>query len=79
MLDANTDFRDRDLAGNEEAIEKTLNYLRHTDPANANREYAMGFLRFMQSAAKKAASASPLSFEEYVARYNASLKSKKEK
>jgi predicted metal-dependent hydrolase len=79
MLDANTDFRDRNLAGNEEAIEKAINYLKHTDPANANREYAAGLLKFMQGAAKEAASVSPLSFEEYVARYNASLKFKKEK
>lgn len=73
MLDAN-DFNDRNLAENEEVIAKTINYLKHKDPANANREYAIGLLKRMQQVAKRAADNSPLSFEEFIDRYNQSLK-----
>jgi len=46
-LDANKDFEDRKLAISEEAIEKAINYLRYHDPANANRDYAIGLLQRM--------------------------------
>jgi|GEM_PF-346888 len=41
-------FKDRHLYEDEEVIEKTINYLRLNDPENANRDYAIGFLKFMQ-------------------------------
>lgn len=55
MLDANIDFNDRNLANSEEAIEKAINYLKYHDPANANREYAIGLLKRMQSTARNIA------------------------
>lgn len=74
MLNANTDFDDRNLAENEEAIKKVINYLKHKDPANANREYAIGLLKRMQAVAKTMADASKLDFEEFVEQYNESEK-----
>lgn len=71
MLDIN-DFDDRNLAENEEVIAKTINHLKYKDPANANREYAIGLLKRMQSVAKSMAGKSPLSFEEFVDQYNQS-------
>lgn len=77
MLDANTDFRNRHLADDEEIVAKTIHHLQFDDPANANREYAIQLLKLMERTAKKSAGVSTLSFEEYVARYNELLKSKK--
>lgn len=73
MLDPKTDFNDRNLAENEEVIAKAVNYLKFNDPKNANREYAVGLLRFMQRTAKSVAAKNTLSFEEFVERYNKSL------
>ena len=70
MLDPKTDFNDLNLAESEEAITKTLNYLKHHDPDNANREYAIGFLQYMKRAAKTFAANTDVSLEEFVARYN---------
>ncbi len=41
-------FHDRHLYEDENAISSTLNYLKIKDPENANREYAVSFLKFMQ-------------------------------
>ena len=41
-------FHDRHLYEDEEAIEKAINHLRFSDPENANRDYAVAFLKFMQ-------------------------------
>lgn len=68
------DFEDRNLAENEEVIAKTIDYLKHKDPANANREYAVGLLKNMQHVARGLADKSSLSFEEFVEQYNRSLK-----
>ncbi|MFZ1459119.1 MAG: hypothetical protein WAT17_04560 [Candidatus Saccharimonadales bacterium] len=76
MLDANKDFEDRKLAVSEEAIEKAINYLKFHDPLNANRDYAVGLLKSMQIAASTMADASTLNFEDFVDRYNQSLKNK---
>ena len=46
-------FKDKHLYQDEETIVKTVNYLKLNDPENANREYAIGFLKFMQRFAKK--------------------------
>lgn len=72
MLDKN-DFGNRNLADDEEVIAKALNYLKYKDPANANREYAIGLLKRMQHVAENVADKSPLSFEEFIERYNQSL------
>ena len=76
MLDANKDFEDRKLAISEEAIDKAINYLKFHDPLNAKRDYAIGLLMSMQVAAGTIADASTLNFEDFVDRYNQSLKSK---
>lgn len=73
MLDADTDFDDRNLSENEEVIAKAINYLKYHNPANANRDYAIGLLRYMQRASRAVADKSELSFEEFVERYNQSL------
>lgn len=78
MLDANKDFEDRKLAVSEEAIDKTINYLKFHDPLNANRDYAVGLLQRMQVAAKISADSSKMSFEDFVERSNQSLKKKKD-
>jgi len=70
MLDANKDFDDRNLANSEEAIEKALEYLRYHDPANANREYAIGLLKRMQAAADNIAGKVTLDFEQFVENSN---------
>ncbi len=74
MLDENTDFNDRNLAENEGVIEKTINYLKYKDPNNANREYAIGLLKRMQSVAKTMADSSKLDFEKFIDQYNQSPK-----
>lgn len=76
MLDANKDFEDRKLAISEGAIDKAINYLKFHDPSNANRDYAVGLLKSMQVAANTMAGASTLNFEDFVDRYNQSLKNK---
>ncbi|HSX05379.1 MAG TPA: hypothetical protein VLF69_02845 [Candidatus Saccharimonadales bacterium] len=70
MLDANKDFDNRNLANSEEAIEKALEYLRYHDPANANREYAIGLLKRMQAAADNIAGKVTLDFEQFVENSN---------
>jgi hypothetical protein len=75
MLDANTDFNDRNLAENEEVIEKAINYLKYKDPTNANREYAIGLLKRMQAVAKTLADGSKLDFEEFI---NQNIQSQKD-
>jgi anti-sigma-K factor RskA len=78
MLDTNKDFDDLNLAESDEALEAALNYLKYHDPANANREYALGLLAFMNRVAKEVADKSDLDFEAFVARYNESLSLKKD-
>jgi hypothetical protein len=70
MLDTNKGFDDRNLANSEEAIEKALEYLRYHDPANANREYAIGLLKRMQAAADNIAGKVTLDFEQFVENNN---------
>jgi hypothetical protein len=72
MLDPATDFNDRNLDENEEVIAKTINYLKYHDPKNANREYAVGLLRFTKRVGQAMANEG-LDFEEFVERYNKSL------
>lgn len=72
MLDPDTDFNDRNLAENEVVIAKAINYLKYYNPANANREYAIGMLKRMQIVAKPLADGSEFDFEEFVKNYNES-------
>ena len=41
-------FHDRHLYEDEDAITSAINYLKINDPENANRDYAISFLKFMQ-------------------------------
>lgn len=41
-------FKNLHLYEDEETIQKTLRYLEIHDPENATRDYAIGFLKFMQ-------------------------------
>lgn len=66
MLDPSKDFDDRNLANNEEAIKKALEYLHYHDPANENREYAIGLLKRMQAAADNIAGKVTLDFDQFV-------------
>lgn len=66
MLDPSKDFDDRNLANNEEAIKKALEYLHYHDPANENREYAIGLLKRMQATADSIAGKVALDFEQFV-------------
>ena len=70
MLDPSKDFDNRNLANSEEAIEKALEYLRYHDPANANREYAIGLLKRMQAAADNIANKVTLDFDQFVGNNN---------
>lgn len=41
-------FHDRHLYEDEDAINSALNYLKINHPDDANRDYAIAFLKFMQ-------------------------------
>ncbi len=70
MSDTSRNFDDRNLSDGEEAIEKALKYLKHHDPVNANREYAIGLLKRMQSTADNIASKVSLDFDQFVENNN---------
>lgn len=70
MLDPSKDFDNRNLANSEEAIEKALEYLHYHDPANENREYAIGLLKRMQAAADNIAGKVTLDFDQFVDKSN---------
>lgn len=67
-------FKDRHLYEDEETIEKTLNYLRLNDPENANREYAVGLLKFMERFAFHAEKENDFNYDEFLDKYKASLR-----
>lgn len=62
-------FSDRNLSEDENTIEKTLNYLRLNDRANANREYAVGFLKFMQRFAFHAEKVKDFKYDDFFKEY----------
>lgn len=64
------------LYEDEETIQKTLRYLEIHDPENATREYAIGFLKFMQRFAHVASKSEGFDFEEFLEKYK-SVKDKK--
>ena len=53
-----------------EDVEKTLSYLKHHDPKNADEEYAVQLLHAMNETAKEivASSSEELSFDQLVAK-----------
>lgn len=65
-------FKDRHLYEDEEVIEKTINYLRLNDPENANRDYAIGFLKFMQRFAFVAEKSEGFDFDKFFDKYKKS-------
>ena len=60
------------LYEDEETIQKTIYYLELHDPENANREYAVGFLKFMQRFAHIASRSEGFDFERFLERYKES-------
>ena len=65
-------FKDKHLYDDEGTIEKTINYLKLNDPANANRDYAVGFLRFMQRFAFHAEQVGELNYDDFFEKYKQS-------
>lgn len=65
-------FKDRHLYEDKETIEKTLNYLRLNDPENANRDYAIGFLKFMQRFAFHAEKVNDFNYDDFLKKYKES-------
>ena len=63
------------LYEDEETIQKTIHYLELHDPENANREYAVGFLKFMQRFAHVASKAEGFDLEKFLREYEARRKS----
>lgn len=57
------------LYEDEETIQKTIHYLELHDPGNANREYAVGFLKFMQRFAHVASRSEGFDFEGFLKKY----------
>ena len=62
MTDEDT-IKNLHLYEDEETIQKTIRYLELHDPDNANREYAVGFLKFMQRFAHVASKSEGFDFE----------------
>lgn len=68
-------FKELHLYEDEETIQKTLHYLEIHDPENATRDYAIGFLKFMQRFAHVASKTEGVDFEEFLEKYKKSLNS----
>lgn len=63
------------LYEDEETIQKTIYYLELHDPENANREYAVGFLKFMQRFAHVASKSEGFDFEKFLKEYKTKRRS----
>ena len=57
-------FNDRHMYEDEDAIASTINYLKINDPDNANRDYAIAFLKFMQRFAFHAEKTQNFNYDE---------------
>ena len=68
-------FKNLRLYEDEETIQKTLRYLEIHDPENATREYAIGFLKFMQRFAHVASKTEGFDMDDLLDRYKKSSKS----
>ena len=60
------------LYEDEETIQKTIHYLELHSPENANREYAVGFLKFMQRFVHVASKSEGFDFKRFLERYKES-------
>lgn len=63
MSDSDT-FPNRHLYEDEDAITSAINYLKINDPENANRDYAIGFLKFMHRFAFHAEKVKDFNYDE---------------
>ena len=68
-MDDEDTIKDLHLYEDEETIQKTIYYLELHDPDNANREYAVGFLKFMQRFAHVASRSEGFDFEKFLKEY----------
>ena len=68
MNDGDT-IKDLHLYEDEETIQKTIRYLELHDPGNANHEYAVGFLKFMQRFAHVASKTEGIDLEGLLKKY----------
>lgn len=68
-MDDEATIKDLHLYEDEETIQKTIHYLELHDPDNANREYAVGFLKFMQRFAHVASRSEGFDFEKFLKEY----------
>lgn len=67
-------FKDLRLYEDEETIQKALRYLEIHDPENATREYAIGFLKFMQRFAHVASKVEGFDLEKFLKEYETKRK-----
>ena len=63
-------FKDLRLYEDEETIQKTLRYLEIHNPENATRDYAIGFLKFMQRFAHIASKTGGFDLEKFLKKYD---------
>ena len=73
MNDAET-IKNLHLYEDEETIQKMIHYLELHDPENVNREYAVGFLKFMQRFAHVASKDEGFDMDDFLDRYKKSSK-----
>lgn len=73
-MDDEDTIKDLHLYEDEEAIQKTIHYLELHDPDNANREYAVGFLKFMQRFAHVASKVEGFDLEKFLKEYETKRK-----
>jgi hypothetical protein len=65
-------FNDRHLSENEDTIASTINYLKLNDPDNANRDYAVGFLKYMERVAFQVEKKQDLNYDDFLKEYKES-------
>lgn len=65
-------FKDRHLSEDEITIEKTIDYLKLNNPENANRDYAVGFLKFMERVAFQIEEKQDLNYDDFLREFEKS-------
>jgi len=65
-------FNDRHLSENEDTIASTINYLKLNDPENANRDYAIGFFKYMERVAFQVEKKQDLNYDDFLKEYQKS-------
>ena len=73
MNDGDT-IKNLHLYEDEETIQKKIHYLELHDPENANHEYAVGFLKFIQRFAHVASKTEWFDMDDFLDRYKKSSK-----